>query len=72
MKYCLGKFHGNVKKTIDDNEDFCLLCKSRMEAEKIAKKEKRKKILVNIGKGVVVVLGIGLEIANLAKKADES
>ena len=43
MKYCLGKFHGNVKKTIDDNEDFCLLCKSRMEAEKIAKKEKRKK-----------------------------
>jgi len=68
MKYCLGKFHGNVKKTIDDNEDFCLLCKSRMEAEKIAKKEKRKKRLVNIGKKAVAVLTIGLGIANLAKK----
>lgn len=72
MKYCLGKFHGNVKKTIDDNEDFCLLCKSRMEAEKIAKKEKRKKRLVNIGKKAVAVLTIGLGIANLAKKSDES
>ena len=72
MKYCLGKFHGNVKKTIDDNEDFCLLCKSRMEAEKIAKKEKRKKRLVNIGEKAVAVLTIGLGIANLAKKSDES
>ncbi|UTC82793.1 hypothetical protein [Treponema denticola] len=72
MKYCLGKFHGNVKKTIDDNEDFCLLCKSRMEAEKIAKKEKRKKRLVNIGKGAVAVITIGLGIANLVKQSDES
>ena len=75
MKYCTGKFHGEVKKQIDDNEDYCLLCKSRMEAEKQEKKEKTKKNWANIGKGAVgvaVLLDLGLKIVNLFKKGDKS
>ena len=72
MKYCTGKFHGEVKKQIDDNEDFCLLCKSRMEAEKQEKKEKTKKNWANFGKGALAVLSIGLNIANLVKKGKKS
>lgn len=75
MKYCTGKFHGEVKKQIDDNEDFCLLCKSRMEDEKQAKKEKTKKNWINFGKGAVgvaVFLNLGLKIVNLFKKGDKS
>ncbi len=65
MKYCCGKYHGDVQKQIADNEDYCLICKGKMQAEKEQKKENKKKTLVNIGKVAsavlpAVLLGIGL------------
>ena len=65
MKYCCGKYNGDVQKQIADNEDYCLICKGKMQAEKEQKKENKKKTLVNIGKVAsavlpAVLLGIGL------------
>ena len=72
MKYCSGKYHGDVKKQIDDNEDFCLLCKRRMEVEKQEKKEKIKKNLVNGLFIVAALLDLGSKIVNSFKKGDKS
>lgn len=65
MKYCCGKYHGDVQKQIEDNEDYCLVCKGKMQAKKEQKKENKKKTLVTIGKVASavlppVLLGIGL------------
>ena len=65
MKYCCGKYHGDVQKQIEDNEDYCLVCKGKMQAKKEQKKENKKKTLVTIGKVAsavlpAVLLGIGL------------
>lgn len=72
MKYCSGKYHGDVKKQIEDNEDYCLLCCGRIANEKEEKKNKRNNILLNIGKGVVAAIPIALGVANLVKDKDES
>ncbi|MBP3772254.1 MAG: hypothetical protein J6I53_06125 [Treponema sp.] len=78
MKYCCGKYHGDVQKQIADNEDYCLICKGKMQAEKEQKKENKKKTWVTIGKVASAVLpavlsGIGLiknkRANNLPKKS---
>ena len=68
MKYCLGKFHGNVKKQSMIMKIFVFYAKVEWKQ----KKQLRKKRLVNIGKGAVAVITIGLGIANLVKQSDES
>lgn len=78
MKYCCGKYHGDVQKQIEDSEDYCLVCKGKMQAEKEQKKENKKKTWVTIGKVAsavlpVVLSGIGLiknkRANNLPKKS---
>ena len=72
MKYCSGKYHGDVKKQIEDNEDYCLLCCGRIANEKEEKKKKGFNIFLNIGKVVVPAIPIALGVANLVKDKDES
>lgn len=57
MKYCKGKFHGNVQKEIDDSEEFCLICKGRMLAEKEEKKKKCGKIFKTYIAPAVIAAG---------------
>lgn len=70
MKYCSGKYHGDVKKEIEDNEDYCIICRGRIANEKEEKKKKRNTTLRNIGKGVVVTIPIVLNAVNLVKSKD--
>ncbi len=72
MKYCSGKYHGDVKKQIEDNEDYCIICRGRIANEKEEKKKKRNTTLLNIGKGVVAAIPIVLGAVNLAKSKDNS
>jgi hypothetical protein len=72
MKYCSGKYHGNVKKQIEDNEDYCIICRGKIASEKEEKKKKRNKTLLNICKGVVAAIPIVLSAVNLAKSKDNS
>lgn len=72
MKYCSGKYHGDVKKQIEDNEDYCIICRGRIASEKEEKRKKRNNILLNIGKGVVAAIPIALGAANLVKGKDNS
>ncbi|WP_443739008.1 hypothetical protein [Treponema sp.] len=72
MKACLGKFHGSVEKLIEDNEDFCPLCKARMKSEKEEKANKAKKIVLNALKVVGVTATSALFAIGLCKKKSES
>lgn len=72
MKACLGKFHGSVEKLIEDNEDFCPLCKARMKPEKEEKANKAKKIVLNALKVVGVTATSVLFAIGLCKKKSES
>lgn len=51
MKYCKGKFHGSVRKEIEDSEKYCLICTGRYKAEK---DERNKKI----GKAITTTVAI--------------
>ena len=64
MKYCMAPFHGKVRKTIDENEVYCPLCKARMQAEKELKKEKTKKAITTAGKIIVGALPIALKVVD--------
>lgn len=59
-KQCPGKYHGSGIKYINDNEEYCLICKQKM-----AYKKKRfvESLLFIIG---VVIAGIGAVIAAIA------
>lgn len=73
MKACLGKFHGSVEKLIEDNEDFCPLCKARMKSEKEEKANKAKKIVLKALKVVgVTAYTSALFVIGLCKKKSES
>ncbi|MBQ7905132.1 MAG: hypothetical protein IJ361_05165 [Spirochaetaceae bacterium] len=75
MKYCSGKYHGDIKKQIEDNENYCLLCCGRIANEKEEKKKGKKTVLRNICEGVVGIAAISasvLSVVNLVKGKDES
>ena len=56
MKYCEGEYHGDVKKQIEDNEDFCTICRGRIANEREVKKEKRNNILSKVVKFLPAVV----------------
>ena len=72
MKYCCGKYHGDVQKQIEDSEDYCLVCKGKMQAKKEQKKENKKKTWVTIGKVASAVLPAVLAGIGLIKNKRES
>lgn len=68
MKKCRGKFHGKVEKFVEDDEDYCPLCKARMEAIKKEKAEKWKNYLKKIVQGVLAVVPIVLLVIGWSRK----
>lgn len=73
MKFCPNpnNYHGDVQKQIPDNEDYCLICKGKLKAEKERKKENAKKKMLFAGKvlfGMTSTISLGMQLYDKFKQ----
>ena len=57
-KQCLGKYHGSGIKYINDNENYCRVCKQHMDLNKKRVREGIMGGLAVVGGIVAAILGI--------------